>query len=107
MDANGNVAEALRVLARTKATIQEQIDIKNWQTGAMVSVRLEGQPQIDLAVGEVRPGTPMSGKALLNWMSTTKVVAVVAIGQLLEQKKIGSEKERVCKYVPEVSESAA
>ena len=106
VDANGNLAEALLVLARTKATIQEQIDVKNWQTGAMVSVRREGQPQIDLAVGEVRPGMPMSGKALLNWMSTTKVVAVVAIGQLLERKKIGSEKERVCKYVPEVSESA-
>ena len=101
LDDNGNTAEALRLLERTRALLQEQIDTKHWHSGAMVSVVREGQPQLNLAVGEVRPGRPMTGDVMLNWMSTSKVVAVVAIGQLLERKKIGSEKDRVCKYVPE------
>jgi CubicO group peptidase (beta-lactamase class C family) len=100
-DPNGNSAAAIATLQRTLAVLREQMDVKNWHTGAMVSVIREGGEQLDVAVGEVRPGVPMNGEALLNWMSTSKVVAVIAIAQLLERCKLGSEKERVCKYVPE------
>ena len=100
-DPNGNSAASLATLQRTLAVLREQMEVKNWHTGAMVSVIREGGEQLDVAVGEVRPGMPMDGKALLNWMSTSKVVAVIAIAQLLERSKLGSEKERVCKYVPE------
>ena len=89
------------MLSRTLAVLREQMDVKHWHSGAMVSVRRDGGEQLDVAVGEVRPGMPMDGGVMLNWMSTTKVVAVVAIGQLLERKKLESEKERVSKYVPE------
>ena len=80
--------------------LREQMQLKNWHTGATVSLRMGDGPQLDLSIGEVRSGMPMSTKVLLNWMSTTKVVAVVAIGQLIERKQVAVA-DRVAKYIPE------
>jgi CubicO group peptidase (beta-lactamase class C family) len=101
VDRNGNRASALQRMVRTTAVLREQMDEKNWHSAAMVSVRLDGQPQLDIAVGEIRPTVPMNGEAMMNWMSTTKAVAVVAIGQLMEKGKLHVS-DRVSQHIPEV-----
>jgi hypothetical protein len=48
---------------------------------------------------QVRPGTPMRTETMANWMSTSKVVAVVAIAKLVEQRKINVN-DYVAKHLP-------
>jgi len=61
---------------------------------------VEGKEQHDLVVGEVRENVPMQKDVLMHMMSTTKVVGVVAIGQLLDRKLI-TINDRVAKHIPE------
>jgi CubicO group peptidase (beta-lactamase class C family) len=53
--------------------------------GAQLSVSLAGRVVADLAVGEARPGEPLTPDHLMLWLSSSKPVAAVAIGQLWEQ----------------------
>ena len=97
-DEHGNTPRALAQLARTVAVLEEGIE-RLLHTGAQVSVRVEGGAQYDIAVGEVRPGVPMDTGIMANWMSTSKVVAVVAIFQQVERGKLKIG-DRICKYLP-------
>lgn len=53
--------------------------------GAQLSVSVAGSVVADLAFGEARPGEPLAPDHLMLWLSSTKPVAAVAIGQLWEQ----------------------
>ena len=71
-DINGNSDIALQRLSRTVAVLRDQLE-RSLHTGAQVTVSRLGEPQLDIAIGEVRPGQPMRQDILANWMSTTKV----------------------------------
>lgn len=97
-DVHGNLPSTLARLKRTLAVLQDGIE-KNLHTGVQLSVRLAGDVQLDVAVGECRAERPMDTELLANWMSTSKVVAVIAIFQLIEQGKLATS-DYVCKHLP-------
>jgi CubicO group peptidase (beta-lactamase class C family) len=53
--------------------------------GAQLFVSLAGRTVADLAVGEARPGEPLTPEHLMLWLSSSKPVAAVAVAQLWEQ----------------------
>lgn len=65
-----------------------------------MSLRLGEGTQLDMNVGEARPGVPMGRDLLCNWMSSTKPVTVVAIAQLWERGKLKLD-QPVAAYIPE------
>src|SRR2546429_5411172 len=68
--------------------------------GAQIYVSLDGKPVADDAVGEARPGVPMTRDSITHWWSSVKPVTAVAICQLWERGKLDVE-DRVAKYIPE------
>ena len=94
-----NELEDLKALERTHAVLHECIR-QDLCTGAQVSIRMEGGRQHDLVVGHVRPGVPMRKGVLMNWMSTSKVVAVIAIAQMYEAKQL-HVRDLVAAHIPE------
>ena len=67
--------------------------------GAQLSVCVAGGAALHLWEGDVRPGVRMSRGTLLNWMSTSKVVAVIAVGQLWERGVLELSAP-VARYIP-------
>jgi CubicO group peptidase (beta-lactamase class C family) len=53
--------------------------------GAQLYVSVAGEPVADLALGEARPGVPLSRDDLVVWLSASKPVAAVAVAQLWER----------------------
>ena len=68
--------------------------------GGQVYVSLEGEPLLDESFGEARPDDPMAGAHLMLWMSSSKPVAAVAIGQLWERGLLALD-DRVSDHIPE------
>lgn len=68
--------------------------------GAQLEVRRIGGEPLSVAVGEARPGVPMTGATLLPWFSCTKPVTAVAIAQLWERGRLGLD-DPVARHVPE------
>lgn len=66
--------------------------------GAQVYVSLRGA-SVDLALGERRPGEPMTEDTLLVWLSSTKPIGAVAIGQLWEAGKLDLD-DPIAQHVP-------
>ena len=93
------LATAERRLPRVMAELRRGIE-SGLCTGAQLSCSLPGEPPLHTWVGHVREGEPFRRDILCNWMSTTKLVAVVAIGQLWERNLL-SPSEPVAKYIPE------
>lgn len=90
---------AAPTLVKTREVIEAYI-AQGLCVGAQVSTKVEGKEQHDLVVGEVRENVPMQKDVLMHMMSITKVVGVVAIGQLLDRKLI-TINDRVAKHIPE------
>jgi CubicO group peptidase (beta-lactamase class C family) len=67
--------------------------------GAQVYVSLCGETVGDLAVGEARPGLPMSPGTLMAWFSAVKPVTAVAVAQLWEQDRLSLD-DPVSAYLP-------
>ena len=57
----------------------------NLHLGAQLYVSRNGQTIADLAHGEARNGVPMRPDHLMLWMSATKPVTAVAIGQMRDK----------------------
>lgn len=53
--------------------------------GSQLYVSLDFEPLADLALGEARPGEPLTPDHLMLWLSSTKPVTAVAVAQLWEQ----------------------
>jgi CubicO group peptidase (beta-lactamase class C family) len=68
--------------------------------GAQLYVSLKSQVLIDSAVGEARPGVPMTPDSLNLWFSSTKPVAAVAIVQLWERGLLELD-DPVIRFIPE------
>jgi CubicO group peptidase (beta-lactamase class C family) len=68
--------------------------------GAQLYVSIDGIAVADLAVGESRPGEPMTPDHLLPWLSSTKPATAIAVAQLWEAGALGLD-DPVARHVPE------
>jgi CubicO group peptidase (beta-lactamase class C family) len=68
--------------------------------GAQLYVSRHRRPVLDLALGEARPGVPMSPDTLLVWLSSGKPVTAVAIAQLWERGRLELD-DPIARHVPE------
>jgi CubicO group peptidase (beta-lactamase class C family) len=86
-------------LPRTRDAIEAGIHDR-LHLGAQVYVSLQGEPAADAALGENRPGEPLTRAHLMLWLSSTKPVAAVAIAQLWERGLLELD-DPVALHVPE------
>lgn len=89
----------LPTLPRTSAVITDGIDA-GLHTGAQIYVSLDGEVVADDGIGESRPGVPMDRDTITLWMSSTKPITAVAIGQLTESGKLDLD-QPVVDVIPE------
>ena len=68
--------------------------------GAQLYVSLAGETVIDAGLGEARAGVRMRPDHLMLWMSSTKPVTAIAIGQLWEKGLVALD-DKVVRYIPE------
>ena len=68
--------------------------------GAQLYLSLQSATIADLAIGESEPGVFMGTDTIMPWLSSTKPVAAVAIGQLWEQGKLDLDYP-VSRFIPE------
>jgi CubicO group peptidase (beta-lactamase class C family) len=92
------VSSALR-LPRTVDVLERGID-DGTHIGAQLYASVEGRTLADVALGEARPGVPMTTDTLMIWFSMTKAVTAVAFAQHWERGLVGLD-DRVVDHVPE------
>jgi CubicO group peptidase (beta-lactamase class C family) len=94
-------ADRLERLPGTQEAIERGIG-EGLHLGAQVYVSLGsgGEVVADAAVGENRPGEPLTPDHLMIWLSSTKPVAAVAVGQLWERGLLELD-DPVARHVPE------
>src|SRR5436305_12531231 len=68
--------------------------------GAQLHVTLRGEVVADAALGENRPGEPLTPDHLMLWLSATKPVAAVAVAQLWERGRLELD-DPVARHLPE------
>ncbi|MDK1022350.1 MAG: serine hydrolase domain-containing protein [Candidatus Hydrogenedentes bacterium] len=68
--------------------------------GAQLFVARNGNVVLDVAIGEARPGVPLTTGSVMLWYSSTKPLTAVAIAQQLERGKLKLD-ERVQSIIPE------
>jgi CubicO group peptidase (beta-lactamase class C family) len=68
--------------------------------GAQVFVSQRGQPVADFAIGESRPGVPMTTDTLTLWLSACKSIGAIAIARLMDAGRLGVD-DPVADFVPE------
>ncbi len=66
--------------------------------GAQLYVSLRGEVVLDVAVGEARPGQPLTTDHIMMWYSATKPLTAVAIVQQLERGRLSLD-DRVGRFV--------
>src|SRR3954452_5221340 len=67
--------------------------------GAQVYVSRFGEPLLDVAIGESRPGRALERDDVMLWYSSGKPVTTTAVLQLWERGRLGLD-DRVADYVP-------
>jgi len=90
------VSEAL---PRTRAQLEQGI-ADGLQPGTQLHVVRAGAVVAELALGEARPGVPMTSDTLLLWLSSSKPAAAVAICQLWERGALALD-DTIARFVPE------
>ncbi len=88
-----------RPLTRTVALLERGRG-EGLHLGGQLYVSLGGEAVVELAVGEVRPGEPMTPDTLMIWLSATKPVAAVAVAQLWERGLLDLD-DPVARHIPE------
>ncbi len=68
--------------------------------GAQVYVSVDGVQVADFAIGEARPGVPMTTESMVIWWSMTKPTVAVSMAQLWERGRLDLD-DRIADYVPE------
>ncbi len=68
--------------------------------GGQIYVSKNGTPVADLALGEARPGRPMTTDSRMIWLSATKPVAAVAVARLWEKGLLDLD-DPIARHVPE------
>jgi len=90
---------AMDRLPRTREAIEAGIR-ERLHLGAQLYVSLQGEPVSDAALGENRPGEPLTRDHLMLWLSSTKPVPAVAIAQLWERGLLELD-DPVALHIPE------
>jgi CubicO group peptidase (beta-lactamase class C family) len=88
----------------TATTILERGINEGLHIGAQLYVSRKGEPVADLALGESRPGVPMTPDTLMLWLSASKPVTAVAVAQMWERGKLRLD-DRVAQHIPEFGEN--
>jgi len=70
--------------------------------GGQLFVSRAGRVEADLALGEARPGEPMTPDHLVHWLSCGKPITAVAVAQLWERGQLSLD-DPVAKHLPEFS----
>jgi CubicO group peptidase (beta-lactamase class C family) len=70
------------------------------QIGAQLYVSQGGEVVVDTAVGESRPGVPMTTDTMMIWFSMTKATTAVAVAQQWQGGALDVD-DRVVDYIPE------
>ena len=84
---------------RTLDVLQQGI-ADGLHTGAQVYISRNGKVIIDDAIGEMKPGVPMTRNSLTLWMSASKPLAAICMAMLWE-KGLLSLDDRVARFIPE------
>ncbi len=88
-------------LPRTRSAIEEGIR-NQLHLGAQLYVSLRGETVADAALGENRPGDPLTPDHLMLWLSSTKPLGAVAVAQLWERGRLELD-DPVARHVPELA----
>lgn len=88
-----------RLRLPTAARLLEEGRAAGLHRGAQLFVARGGVPVTDLAIGESSPGVAMRPDTLQLWMSSTKPVTAVAIGQQLERGFLQLD-DPIAEYLP-------
>jgi CubicO group peptidase (beta-lactamase class C family) len=86
-------------IPRTSAIIEQGI-ADGLHIGAQIFASVHGKIIADAAFGLARPGVPMTTDHLMLWLSCSKPIAAVAIGQLWERGRLDLD-DRASLHVPE------
>ena len=86
-------------LPKTAAILRDGI-VQGLHLGAQIYVSHRGRTVVDAAVGESRPGEPMTEGALMLWLSAAKPIAAVAIAQLWQLGQLNLD-DRITRFIPE------
>lgn len=98
-EAKPEPSDALSSLPKTRSAIEEGIR-QGLHLGAQLYVSLRGETVADGAVGEDRPGHPLTSRHLMLWLSSSKPVTAVALAQLWERGKLEWD-DPVVRFLPE------
>ena len=93
------MAAAADRLPGARRAVEEGI-AEGLHRGAQLYVSRHSEPLADWAVGEDRPGVPLTREHLMIWLSSSKPVAAVAIAQLWERGLLELD-DPVARHVPE------
>jgi CubicO group peptidase (beta-lactamase class C family) len=74
--------------------------VERLHLGAQLHVSRHGETVASGAVGEDRPGVPLTPDHLMLWLSSTKPVAAVALAQLWERGRLEID-DPVARHIPE------
>jgi len=85
-------------MAAIRAGIDERLHL-----GAQLYVSLDGEVRADGAVGEDRPGVPLTRDHLMLWLSATKPVTAVAVAQLWERGLLTLD-DPIARHLPEFAQ---
>ena len=90
-------------LPRAQEAIHHGI-LEGTHLGAQLRVSLHGETVAEAAFGESRPGAPLTRDHLMLWLSSSKPVAAVAIGQLWERGRLELD-DSVATHIPEFAQN--
>jgi len=82
-----------------KQIIEQGIE-RGLHIGAQIYVSRDGKTIADMAFGLAREGIAMTPETIMLWMSSTKPITSIAIGQIWERGKIALD-DPVAKHIPE------
>ena len=86
-------------LRRTHGELRRGMAL-GWHSGTQLYTSLRGQTVADVAIGEARPGVPMTTTTIDEWASATKAVPCGALA-LLWQRGLLDLDDPVCRHLPE------
>lgn len=87
----------------TAVRLLEEGIARGLHPGAQLYVSLGGRTVADLAVGESRPGAPMTPDLLTLWLSAAKPLTAVAVARLWEEGALDLD-EPVARHLPEFAQ---
>jgi CubicO group peptidase (beta-lactamase class C family) len=86
-------------LPRTVELLEDGIAVGE-QAGVQLCVAVRGEVVAEVALGEARPGVPMTAETIVRWMSAGKPITAAAVLRLVERGWLGLD-DRITLHLPE------